>query len=89
LIGHQLMISFLRHDLIHLCWEQYPFTSKSVTILAPFLLVPLGFVLIALYPPIALLTIFGGYALTGMGGWVWKRMRRSHRQAQASGDARE
>jgi CDP-diacylglycerol--serine O-phosphatidyltransferase len=52
----------------------------------PFLLVPLGFVLIALYPPIALLTIFGVYALTGPMAWIWKRMRRSHRHAQVAGD---
>jgi CDP-diacylglycerol--serine O-phosphatidyltransferase len=55
----------------------------------PFLLVPLGFVLIALYPPIALLTIFGVYALTGPVAWVWKRIRRSQRHAHAGGDSHE
>jgi hypothetical protein len=54
----------------------------------PFLLVPLGFVLIALYPPIALLTIFGGYALTGPAAWLWKKARRSQRQAHTTGDGR-
>ncbi|HXC58935.1 MAG TPA: CDP-diacylglycerol--serine O-phosphatidyltransferase, partial [Steroidobacteraceae bacterium] len=52
---------------------------------ATFLLVPLGFVLIALYPPIALMTIFGGYAISGPGAWIWKRVRRSQRQAHAGG----
>jgi hypothetical protein len=54
----------------------------------PCLLVPLGFVLIALYPPIALLTIFGGYALSGPVAWIWKRIRRSKRQAHI-GDRHE
>jgi len=50
-----------------------------------FLLVPLGFVLIALHPPIALLTIFGTYALSGPVLWLLKRQRRSHRHALESG----
>jgi CDP-diacylglycerol--serine O-phosphatidyltransferase len=50
-----------------------------------FLLVPLGFVLIALDPPTALLVIFGGYALSGPVMWLVKRRRRIQRQALETG----
>jgi hypothetical protein len=50
-----------------------------------FLLVPLGFVLIALDPPTALLVIFGGYALSGPVMWLMKRKRRGQRQALEAG----
>jgi CDP-diacylglycerol---serine O-phosphatidyltransferase len=46
---------------------------------ATFLLVPLGLILIALYPPYALLAIFGTYALSGPVFWVIRRMRRGQR----------
>jgi CDP-diacylglycerol--serine O-phosphatidyltransferase len=48
---------------------------------ATFLLVPLGFVLIALYPPTALLTIFGTYALSGPMFWLIRRNRRGQRRS--------
>jgi CDP-diacylglycerol---serine O-phosphatidyltransferase len=47
---------------------------------AKFLLVPAGFVLIALYPPEALMVIFGGYALSGPISWLWKRLGRARRR---------
>ena len=43
---------------------------------ATFILVPLGFVLIARYPPISLLVIFGGYALSGPLLWLYRRTQR-------------
>jgi CDP-diacylglycerol--serine O-phosphatidyltransferase len=49
-----------------------------------FLLVPLGFALIALHPPLALLAIFGVYALSGPVMWLVRRQRRSHRHALGS-----
>jgi CDP-diacylglycerol--serine O-phosphatidyltransferase len=53
---------------------------------ATFLLVPLGFVLIALYPPTALLAIFGCYALSGPLFWLLRRSRRQQlRRAEAGG----
>jgi CDP-diacylglycerol---serine O-phosphatidyltransferase len=55
---------------------------------ATFLLVPLGFVLIAIYPPTALLAIFGTYALSGPIFWFVKRSRRGQRSAVGAGDAR-
>ncbi|MBK6672084.1 MAG: CDP-diacylglycerol--serine O-phosphatidyltransferase [Proteobacteria bacterium] len=54
---------------------------------ATFLLVPLGFILIALYPPTALLAIFGTYALSGPLFWVLKRMRRGQRREPQEPDA--
>jgi CDP-diacylglycerol---serine O-phosphatidyltransferase len=53
---------------------------------ATFLLVPLGFVLIAIYPPTALLVIFGTYALSGPGFWLLRRTRRGQRPEIASTD---
>ena len=54
---------------------------------AKFLLVPLGFVLIAADPPTALLVIFGGYALSGPVLWLIRRTRRGQRRAaEAGGD---
>jgi CDP-diacylglycerol--serine O-phosphatidyltransferase len=52
---------------------------------AKFLLVPAGFVLIALYPPTALLVIFGTYALSGPVAWTWKRMGRARRRDASHG----
>jgi hypothetical protein len=49
--------------------------------------VPLGFILIALYPPTALLAIFGAYALSGPLFWVLKRMRRGQRRDTQEPDA--
>ncbi len=54
---------------------------------ATFLLVPLGFILIALYPPTALLAIFGFYALTGPALWLWRRLRRKQRREPQEADA--
>jgi CDP-diacylglycerol--serine O-phosphatidyltransferase len=45
-----------------------------------FLLVPLGFVFIAVHPPLALLLIFGLYALSGPVLWLIRRHRRGQRQ---------
>jgi CDP-diacylglycerol---serine O-phosphatidyltransferase len=52
---------------------------------ATFLLVPLGFVLIAIWPSWALLTIFGSYALSGPLFWTIRRMRRNERRNAESG----
>jgi CDP-diacylglycerol--serine O-phosphatidyltransferase len=46
------------------------------------LLVPLVFALIALDPPVVLLVLFGGFALSAPCVWVWRRLRRRSR-AQA------
>ena len=43
------------------------------------LFVPLAFVLIASDPPLILLAIFGGYAISAPLMWVWRRLRRRHR----------
>jgi CDP-diacylglycerol---serine O-phosphatidyltransferase len=51
---------------------------------ATFILVPLGFVAIAVYPPTSLLIIFGGYALTGPGLWLYRRTQRGRRRAAES-----
>jgi CDP-diacylglycerol--serine O-phosphatidyltransferase len=50
---------------------------------ATFILVPLVFVVIAIYPPTALLVIFGGYAAAGPIAWLYRRIRRSKRPAPA------
>lgn len=53
---------------------------------ATFLLVPLGFILIAMFRSYALLAIFGVYALSGPLFWVLKRKRREQqRKALAAG----
>jgi CDP-diacylglycerol--serine O-phosphatidyltransferase len=54
---------------------------------ATFLLVPLGFILIALYPPIALLAIFGTYALSGPLFWLLRHRRKQQRAAETGGEA--
>ena len=54
---------------------------------ATMLLVLLGFVLIALYPPTALLAIFGTYALSGPLFWLLKRLRRGQRRDSQEADA--
>jgi CDP-diacylglycerol--serine O-phosphatidyltransferase len=55
---------------------------------ATFLLVPLGFILIAIKPPIALLAIFGSYALSGPLFWLL-RLRRKHQQRAAGADGQQ
>jgi CDP-diacylglycerol--serine O-phosphatidyltransferase len=52
---------------------------------ATFLIVPLGFVLIAIDPPTSLLVIFGGYALSGPVFWLVRRIRRGRRRGADSG----
>ena len=52
---------------------------------APLILVPLGFVLIAIFPPGALLTIFGTYALSGPATWLYRRTRRGRRRVAEQG----
>jgi CDP-diacylglycerol--serine O-phosphatidyltransferase len=54
---------------------------------ATFLLVPLGFILIAIKPPYALLVIFGTYALSGPIIWLLKSRRRQQRAAEADSDS--
>jgi CDP-diacylglycerol--serine O-phosphatidyltransferase len=41
------------------------------------LLVLLVFIGIAVYPPVALLTLFGGYAAIGAVQGIWRRLRRA------------
>ena len=43
------------------------------------LFVPLAFVLIASDPPLILLMMFGGYAVSAPLQWLWRRLRRRHR----------
>ncbi len=43
------------------------------------LLVPLAFVLIATWPPVTLLLLFGGYALSAPSVWVYRKLRRRSR----------
>jgi CDP-diacylglycerol--serine O-phosphatidyltransferase len=45
------------------------------------LFVPLAFVLLALYPPVVLLVIFGCYALSAPLTWVYRKLRRRNRGA--------
>lgn len=40
------------------------------------LLVPLTFVIIAVNPPVVLLTLFGGFALSAPLIWLWRRLRK-------------
>jgi len=51
---------------------------------ATFLLVPVGFILIALYPPTSLMIIFGCYALSGP-LFALLRLRRKHQRIAESG----
>jgi len=44
-----------------------------------FLVVPVVFALIALNPPIVLLSLFGGFALSAPLVWLWRRARRRPR----------
>ena len=63
-------------------------TWKARCASPPFLLVPLGFVLIALYPPPGLMVIFGGYALSGPLLWLWSAARsRGRRRVTPRGRA--
>jgi CDP-diacylglycerol---serine O-phosphatidyltransferase len=55
--------------------------SEGPVRFATVLLVPLGFVLIAIYPPTALMAIFGSYALSGPLFWLLRRFRRGQRLA--------
>jgi CDP-diacylglycerol--serine O-phosphatidyltransferase len=50
---------------------------------ATFIIVPLVFVAIAVYPPTSLLAIFGGYAVHAPLLWLVRRFRRSHRPPPA------
>jgi CDP-diacylglycerol--serine O-phosphatidyltransferase len=52
---------------------------------ATFLLVPLGFLLIALDPPTSLLAIFGTYALSGPLLWLVRRARRNQQRRITEG----
>jgi CDP-diacylglycerol---serine O-phosphatidyltransferase len=52
---------------------------------ATFLLVPLGFILIAMFRSYALLAIFGTYALSGPVLWLIRRRRRGHRHLPEAG----
>jgi hypothetical protein len=52
---------------------------------ATFLLVPAGLILIALYPPIALLAIFGSYALSGPLFALLRHSRRGQRRTAEAG----
>ena len=47
------------------------------------LLVPVVFALIALDPPVVLLALFGGFALSAPILWLWRRLRRRPRDAAA------
>jgi CDP-diacylglycerol--serine O-phosphatidyltransferase len=51
---------------------------------ASFIIVPLGFVAIALNPPTSLLTIFGGYAVVSTALWLFRRARRGGRRSAES-----
>ena len=51
---------------------------------ATFIIVPLVFVAIAVYPPMTLLVVFGGYAVAGPLSWLYRRLRRSHRSPPAA-----
>jgi CDP-diacylglycerol--serine O-phosphatidyltransferase len=54
--------------------------SEGPVRFATFLLVPLGFILIAIWPPTSLLVIFGTYALSGPLFWLVRyRSRHRHR----------
>jgi len=44
-------------------------------------LVPIAFVLIAQDPPVALLAVFGLYALSGPGIWAYRKLRRRSRSS--------
>lgn len=54
---------------------------------ATLILVPLAFVFIASHPPLALLTVFGGYALSGPVLWAIHRQRRGRRRPTDAGSA--
>ncbi|MDE2303946.1 MAG: phosphatidylcholine/phosphatidylserine synthase [Gammaproteobacteria bacterium] len=43
------------------------------------LLVPVAFVLLAIWPPVTLLLVFGGYALSAPAVWIVRRIRRRAR----------
>jgi len=48
------------------------------------ILVPLAFAVIATHPPVALLTLFGGYALSGPAVWAYRKLRRRPRGGPAA-----
>jgi CDP-diacylglycerol---serine O-phosphatidyltransferase len=48
------------------------------------LIVPLVFGLIAIDPPIVLLALFGGFALSAPLQWLWRKLRRKPRDAAAA-----
>jgi len=53
---------------------------------ATFLVVPLIFIAIAVFPPVALLVLFGGYALWGAVHGIYRRLRRAQRPLTLPGD---
>jgi len=59
--------------------------SEGPVRFATFLLVPLGFILIALYPPTALLAIFGTYALSGPLVSLLRSRRKQQRAIEGGG----
>jgi len=62
-------------------WSFKQFNLEGPVKFASFIIVPLMFIAIALYPPTALLAVFGGYALHAPLLWIVRRLRRSHRHA--------
>jgi CDP-diacylglycerol--serine O-phosphatidyltransferase len=56
---------------------------------ATFLLVPLGFILIAIWPPTSLLVIFGTYALSGPLFWLLRYRNRHQHRIDAGGGTGE
>jgi CDP-diacylglycerol--serine O-phosphatidyltransferase len=49
-----------------------------------FLIVPVVFALIALDPPLVLLGLFGGFALSAPIVWVWRRTHRPPRKPRGA-----
>ena len=67
------------------------YSFKQVNLVGPvrfvtFLIVPLIFIAIAVYPPVALLVLFGGYALWGALYGLYRRVRRAQRPAAPTAD---
>ena len=67
------------------------YSFKQVNLVGPvrfatFLIVPLIFIAIAVYPPVALLALFGGYALWGALHGIYRRLRRAQRPVAPSGN---
>jgi CDP-diacylglycerol--serine O-phosphatidyltransferase len=67
------------------------YSFKQVNLVGPvrfatFLIVPLIFIAIAVFPPVALLVLFGGYALWGAVHGIYRRLRRAQRPLTLPGD---